>query len=485
MRKIEINDEVLIDLYASGKSSIAIANQLGISKPTVLKKLKDNGIKIRSYGSFDEITKEVLIELYVNDRLSQKEIAEKFGCGKTLIYKRLKKYGIETRKEPMDFSPEERKVIYGRQKEQHGLWKGGVTPLRNLVRNRLAPISKERMKIDNFTCQSCGRPIGDMHVHHIRPFAEILDEIINENQHINIMNENERLQMVDICEKDERLTNINNLITYCKVCHENQHTENPVEVINYEILEEQWRNFVKENHMEMSIKEMCSELPTNNHKVIRYMKANNISFAYDNKKWLEKRLHSQSYYQIAKEFHSKLYPCSTKVIKKKATEFGLDHIINSKKDILENKLSKETLHELYINKNLTYKQISNMYDCQPDTVKVLAKKYNIQSKYIEVSREELEKLHYIQHKTLKEISQKLNCTPSTVKRKFKEYKLKVNKYFDDAIHNRLSRNELTNLYCEEEKSLKEIGSIFGVSDQSIRNLVKRYKITKKNTVTKV
>ncbi len=72
-------------------------------------------------------------------------------------------------------------------------WKGGITPINRLIRGSIEyRLWKESVfKRDNWTCQECNERGGELHAHHIKPFALF---------------------------PDLRLA-IDNGITLCKVCH--------------------------------------------------------------------------------------------------------------------------------------------------------------------------------------------------------------------------------------------------------------------------
>jgi 5-methylcytosine-specific restriction endonuclease McrA len=57
-------------------------------------------------------------------------------------------------------------------------WRGGVTPLRHLVRSCAVynEWRKEILERDNYTCGECNKRGGELHVDHIKPFSVILNE---------------------------------------------------------------------------------------------------------------------------------------------------------------------------------------------------------------------------------------------------------------------------------------------------------------------
>ena len=104
--------------------------------------------------------------------------------------------------------------------ENHPNWKGGVSKLNALLREyfntNLSPLVAKR---DNYTCQLCGATHVILHVHHIKWFSEIVDEIMNEHPDLLPNNPKDMQVLYDIITHDERFLDLDNLITYCKDCH--------------------------------------------------------------------------------------------------------------------------------------------------------------------------------------------------------------------------------------------------------------------------
>ena len=101
--------------------------------------------------------------------------------------------------------------VYGirRPGEKAGNWKGGITSLHKSIRN-LSENKQWRSDVfqrDKFTCQICEQVGHILHSHHIKPFAQILEE-----NNINSLIE------AQLCNE---LWDIDNGITLCKDCHNN------------------------------------------------------------------------------------------------------------------------------------------------------------------------------------------------------------------------------------------------------------------------
>lgn len=100
MKKLEIPEEELRELYLEKEmSSNEIAQEYGCSKRTILKRLRRYDIPRRTPGPErrDDITEEKLRRLYIEEKLSTRDIAEKLDTGRSTVYRKLKEYNISTR----------------------------------------------------------------------------------------------------------------------------------------------------------------------------------------------------------------------------------------------------------------------------------------------------------------------------------------------------------------------------------------------------
>jgi len=180
--RLDLDVRYIAKEYQKGRSAKSIGEELGVSKGVILGRLKEQGIERRQRPTYENITKDVLSDLYVTKKLSTRTIADKFGCNNTLISKRLKQFGIPVRKNAGDpaFSKEERKEKWGRALEDHPLWKGGVTSINTALRGVTAEWSLEQMRNNNFECFVLGKQTHNLEVHHVKPFSVIRDEAIAE-----------------------------------------------------------------------------------------------------------------------------------------------------------------------------------------------------------------------------------------------------------------------------------------------------------------
>lgn len=178
--KLDINH--IIKEYREGKSAENIAKALGVSKRTILSRLKDAGIQRRQARTFPEITKEFLVDRYIDQKMSTRDIAEIFNCAPNVINKRLRKFHIPIRKGSGDtsFTKEERRSMHGRPRETHNLWRGGVTGVSVALRGVTEAWRIAELQRSEYTCGISGKQGGTLHVHHITPFHVIRDRAFAE-----------------------------------------------------------------------------------------------------------------------------------------------------------------------------------------------------------------------------------------------------------------------------------------------------------------
>ncbi|MBI2449111.1 LAGLIDADG family homing endonuclease [Candidatus Pacearchaeota archaeon] len=100
MKSINISRESLEDLYKKDKlSTYEIAEEFGCCQATIWKRLVEFDIKRRKPHELNSNvpTKEKLIELYFNKRLSTWRIEKEYGYSRGTIYRKLKEFGLKTR----------------------------------------------------------------------------------------------------------------------------------------------------------------------------------------------------------------------------------------------------------------------------------------------------------------------------------------------------------------------------------------------------
>lgn len=215
------NDAEICEMYESGMSSPEIAKYFNTTWTTILSHLEHCGVKRRTLTeaqwncngkTFPDDLKsyDFVYNLYITQKLSKKEIAEKYNCDPGVIDRVLKEFKIPIR------SNAEVKTgqLVG---EKHPNWQGGITGLHKRLREAFyvqqVPTILAR---DWYSCQLCGSK-EHLQVHHKKHFTDILHRILEEHSDLDpIKDQNE---LYDIALQDKEFTDPDNLITYCKDCH--------------------------------------------------------------------------------------------------------------------------------------------------------------------------------------------------------------------------------------------------------------------------
>lgn len=222
----DLNDEVIIDMYLSGKSSTEIARELHTTHRTILLRLRKHTIDRRTLSESqwnfknkevpsDFYNKETMETLYVKEGLSKKELGLRYNCDPCVIDRVLKSLGIKVRN-----NSESKKGLH--TGEDHHNWRGGITSLSARLREYCSnyDLHKEIIKRDGGKCIICGSS-NNLHIHHLIPFKSIVDKIVIQNYPLSPSKDVDALYNIAI--KDAELNNTNNLITVCSMCHRRIH----------------------------------------------------------------------------------------------------------------------------------------------------------------------------------------------------------------------------------------------------------------------
>lgn len=90
---------------------------------------------------------------------------------------------------------------------KHWNWQEGITPIKRLIRNSFLYKAwiKKCFEKDNYTCRKCKQYGEELHVHHIKPFEQILKEY--------------KIKTVTDSISCDNLWDIKNGAVLCKKCH--------------------------------------------------------------------------------------------------------------------------------------------------------------------------------------------------------------------------------------------------------------------------
>lgn len=94
-----LTKEFLIEEYINKDQSVLqLAKIVGCSYTTIYEKIKKHGLSLKNSSKLEDITKEFLIENYTIKSLSTQKIAKIFNCSPTSIMRKLYEYNIIVRK---------------------------------------------------------------------------------------------------------------------------------------------------------------------------------------------------------------------------------------------------------------------------------------------------------------------------------------------------------------------------------------------------
>ena len=224
----EDEEEILHLYFDKGQSTTEIGEKYKIDNTRVARIIKKHGKQCRTLSESQFVNlgkapdprlfdKEWLRGMHWDQNISCKELGKILGSDPDVVRDHMHKLGIETKSN----AESKTGLMAG---EKHPNWKGGKTPLSKLLREyfniNLAPIAAKR---DSYTCTKCGKEHTILNVHHIRPFAEITQEILSEHSELSPVEDKQVLY--DIIVHDDRFLNINNLTTLCKECHKKEHSK--------------------------------------------------------------------------------------------------------------------------------------------------------------------------------------------------------------------------------------------------------------------
>ena len=167
--KKEIDENLLVKEYNNGKSTYKLAEEFNLSRPSITKRLNKIGIKIR--GGYDALVK----------------------------------WNEET------------------PKEKKKTWKGGITSLNILIRQKIEyqQWKKAILKRDDWTCQISKIRGGKLEVHHIgKTFSAIKKEAMN-NLGIDIVTNKNKEKII---EEFLKLNSFVRGITLSKKIHKKVHS---------------------------------------------------------------------------------------------------------------------------------------------------------------------------------------------------------------------------------------------------------------------
>ena len=165
--------------------------------------------KTKEKQIYDDST--LLYTKYVEERKSIQLIASELNCSDNTISRKLKKYGIKTRKNHVP--KEYREKAYSNYKL-----------LLNRSRRKFNGVLRiKRLRIDKQKCYICDNN-KKLEVHHIKTIQEMVDNTLEYFKNIDISIKEHRYFISDLVQQRYDYNDLNNIITLCKNCHIGVHT---------------------------------------------------------------------------------------------------------------------------------------------------------------------------------------------------------------------------------------------------------------------
>jgi len=165
------------------------------------------------------IPKSKLIDLYIDKKLSTVKIGKLYNCYASTIRDKLLKFNIPVRSYKEGISLRD---AYGSKNPN---WIDGRTCLKKLIREIKNYVywKEACLERDNYTCKNCGNTIfEELEVHHCnRQFSDILESFLREYDQFSPIEDKETL--IRLATKYKPFWDINNGITLCKDCHNEEH----------------------------------------------------------------------------------------------------------------------------------------------------------------------------------------------------------------------------------------------------------------------
>lgn len=163
--KTAIDENTLIELYKN-YSVPEIAEVVKMDMKTVYTRMREYGIKLRKHGPvkvFDP-SRDELHDLYFNKHYTMLEIAEHYGVGETVVFKRLREHKLILPKRVAREMREDAEMV---RAERDSL---GMRVWRSAVLKKADHKCQKCGIAHRHVCDCCGQKVV-IHAHHIKPFS--------------------------------------------------------------------------------------------------------------------------------------------------------------------------------------------------------------------------------------------------------------------------------------------------------------------------
>ena len=144
----------------------------------------------------------------------------------------------------------------------------------------------------------------------------------------------------------------------------------------------------------------------------------------------------------------------------------------------KDKITRDILVDLYINKNLSMKEVAERLDIKYSAIHSYLTKFHINKKDISLYKlldfDKLYQLYIVERKTKKEIIKELNCCKQTLDKNLKHYNLNRYSFSKELI------DKICSMYSIELKSSRQIGKELNIPYNRVRDILISNGITLRN-----
>lgn len=117
---------------------------------------------------------------------------------------------------------DKQKIAQRKRREES--WEGQFSQFCRHIRYFLyEPWTKKVLERDDYICQECGERGGKLSAHHIKPFRDIILEVLNKYLLLDCTKIEDKWTLQELCLKYPPLLDINNGKTLCFPCHRELH----------------------------------------------------------------------------------------------------------------------------------------------------------------------------------------------------------------------------------------------------------------------
>ena len=102
---VVLDEDSIVDMYVDKRMTAKqVASEMGCTIAMVFRRLKKLNVERRTFGESSTINldEDLIVDMYLNKNMSSEQIASKMGCSGTVICRRLRGRGIKLRSSKMD-----------------------------------------------------------------------------------------------------------------------------------------------------------------------------------------------------------------------------------------------------------------------------------------------------------------------------------------------------------------------------------------------